>query len=62
MGMLVAMSATGKFRQVATVAAVDGHVPDKEFFMRKNPELIRVADLQFVEEFSAPLLPHFLSV
>jgi hypothetical protein len=31
--------------QVAAVAAVDGHVRSKDFFIRKNPDLMRLAGL-----------------
>jgi hypothetical protein len=48
--------------QVAAVVAAEDHVPVKIFCQKKNPDLIRFTGLQFVEEFSAPLLPHFLSI
>ncbi len=48
--------------QVAAVAAVDGHIRSKDFFIRKNPDLMRLAGLQLVDELLTPLLPHFLGV
>jgi hypothetical protein len=44
------------------VAMDNGHIPGEDFFIRKNPDLIRLADLQLVEKFVALLLPHFLSI
>jgi hypothetical protein len=41
---------------------VDGHVSGEDLFIGKNPDLMRLAGLQLVEEFAAPLLPLFLSI
>jgi hypothetical protein len=49
-------------RQAAAVAAIDSHDPREDFFIGKIPDLIRIKSLQLVEEFLAPLLPHFLSI
>jgi hypothetical protein len=49
-------------RQVAAVAAVDSHLPSEDFFIGKILDLMRLAGLQLVDEFLAPLLPRFLGV
>jgi hypothetical protein len=48
--------------QVTAVAAVDGHVHSKDFFIGKNPDLVRLAGLQLIDELLTPLLPCFFSV
>ncbi len=48
--------------QVAAVAAVDSQDYSEDFFIGKNPDLMRMAGLQLVDELLAPLLPGFLGV
>ncbi len=47
--------------QVAAVAAVVEHIHSEDFFIRKNPDPMRLAGLQ-LDELLATLLPHVLGV
>jgi hypothetical protein len=52
----------GEMQMLGSMLATDnGHIQGEDFFIRKNPDSIRLADLQIVEEFVALVL-HFLSI